>query len=285
MRRGFPNAFAALLVAIALGACTSSGDPPPPAPTADELARASYERIVSGANAVLMGDQLGYFGADDDVERAGTRCRVDVCSTAFSRFTQPSEFTVESVELELLGERRGVSLVVERGSRRYTDVHAYGGWLDHSFFATESLLLKSAEYPDQGATVVYAYSVGLSTGENPSAVDGSARWEGLMLGRDIRASPSRGQVVRGNADVTVEFGASAITADVEFTEIANTETGERQGDMAWHGMAVEGGGFAQRDAAEHTISGHFFGPDSEEVGGVFERDGIAGAFGARRSPK
>ena len=283
MRRGFPNAFAALTVAIALAACTSSGEPP--APTSDELARASYASIVSGANAILMGDQLGYFSTDDDVERAGVRCLVDVCSTAFSRFTRPNELDLESLELELLGEHRDVSVVVERGSGEYTDVHAYGGWLDHSLFATESVLLTSAEYPDRGATVVYAYSVGFSTGENPSAINGSARWEGLMLGRDFRASPSRGQVIRGNADVTVEFGASAITADVEFTEIANTETGERRDDMAWHGMAVEGGGFAQRNATDHTISGRFFGPNSEEVGGVFERDGVAGAFGGRRSPE
>ena len=214
---------------------------------------------------------------DDDVERAGVRCLVDVCSIAFSRFVRADKFTVESWSWSCSASG-GANLVVERESGQLTDVHVYGGWLDHSFFATQSVLLKSAEYPDQGATVVYAYSVGLSSGENPSAVDGSARWEGLMLGRDIRASPSRGQVVRGNADVTVEFGASAITADVEFTGIANTETGDRQGDMAWHGMAVEGGGFAQRNAADDTISGRFFGPDSEEVGGVFERDGIAGAI-------
>ena len=284
MRGGFPNALAALALALALAACTHSSDPPPPPPpTADELARADYARIVSGANAVLEGDQLGYFGTDDDVGRVGVRCLVDVCSAGFSRFLRPNNFSVETVQLELLGEHRGVNLVVERGSGQYTDVHVYGGWLDHSLFATETDLLTHDIFPDKGATVVVNYAVGFSTKENPSAAQGSARWEGLMLGRDMRASASRGQVVVGAADVTLDFAATALTADVEFTGIANIESGEAWDDMAWRGMAVEEGAFAQSDAADDTISGRFFGPGEEEVAGVFERAGIAGAFGGRRA--
>ena len=280
MRRAFPNASAVLAVAIALAACSSSSDPP--APTADEQARASYATIASGSNAFLMGDHLGYSGADDAVERVGVRCLDDTCAAAFARFFRSNEASVESAELELLGSRRGVSLVVEEISTDNVNVHAYGGWLDHSLFASESVLLTSDRFPDQGSTVALSYSFGFSTGENPGAAEGSARWEGLMIGREMRASPSRGQTIRGDADVTVEFGTSTITADVEFTDIANTETGERRDDMAWRGMAVEDGGFARRNAPDDTISGRFYGPDEEEVGGVFERDGVAGAFGGKR---
>ena len=46
-------------------------------------------------------------------------------------------------------------------------------------------------------------------------------------------------------------------------------------------MAVENGGFTWRNAPDDTISGRFCGSDDEEVGGIFERDGIAGAFGGR----
>ena len=279
MRRGFPSALAAS--AIALAACTGSPEPPPP-PTADELARASYERIASAANAFLMGDHLGWFGTGDMVERVGVRCLDDTCTAAFQRAFRSGEVSVESSELDLLGERRGASLVVEEASSDNVDVHVYGGWLDHSLFATETAFLKSDLFPDRGATVALSYSIGFSTGENPSAVDGSARWEGLMLGRDMRATPGRGQVVRGNADVTVEFGANAVTADVAFTDIANVGTAAPWNDMAWHGMAVENGGFARRNAPDDTISGRFYGPGEEEVGGIFERDGIAGAFGGRR---
>ena len=48
-------------------------------------------------------------------------------------------------------------------------------------------------------------------------------------------------------------------------------------------MTVEDGAFTHRDAPDDTISGRFFGPNEEEVGGVFERDGAAGAFGGRRA--
>ena len=136
--------------------------------------------------------------------------------------------------------------------------------------------------PAGGRRSFSSYSLGISTGENPSA-EGSARWEGLMLGRDLRASASRGQVIRGDADVTVEFGAAAITADVAFTDIVNIETGAAQNDMTWRGMVVEDGGFARRNAPGDSVSGRFYGPGEEEVGGVFERDGIAGAFGGRRT--
>ena len=171
---------------------------------------------------------------------------------------------------------------MEEISTDNVDAHVYGGWLDHSLFATESVLLKSDTFPDRGATVALSYSFGFSTGENPGAAEGSARWQGLMIGREMRASASRGQTIRGDADVTVEFGVGVVTADVEFTGIANTETGERRDDMAWRGMAVEDGGFARRTAPDDTISGRFYGPGEEEVGGVFERDGVAGAFGGRR---
>ena len=280
MRRGFPYAVAASALAIAVAACSGSSDPP--APTADEQARTSYAEIASGSNAFLMGDHLGYSGADDAVERVGVRCLDDTCAAAFTGFFQSSEASVESTGLELLGSRRGVRLVVEKASTDNVDVHVYGGWLDHSLFATESVLLKSDLFPDQGATVALSYSFGFSTGENPGAAAGSARWQGLMIGREMRASPGRGQTIRGDADVTVEFGASAVTADVEFTDIANTETGERRDDMAWRGMAVEDGSFARRNAPDDTISARFYGPDEEEVGGVFERDGVAGAFGGKR---
>ena len=284
MRRRFPSALAASAVALALAACTGSPEPPPPPPppTADELARSSYERIVSGANAYLMGDHLGWFGTDDAIMRVGVRCLDDACAPAFLEAFRSDELSVEGVELELLGERRGVRLVVEEESGDYADVHVYGGWLDHSLFATETALLTHEIFPDRGTTVAFNYSVGFSTGENPSAVDGPARWEGLMLGRDMRPTPGRAQVIRGDADVTVEFGANAVTADVAFTGIANVETGEAWSDMAWRGMAVENGGFARRNAADDTISGRFYGPGEEEVGGIFERDGIAGAFGGRR---
>ena len=52
--------------------------------------------------------------------------------------------------------------------------------------------------------------------------------------------------------------------------------------MAWRGLPVQNGGFAERRAASDYIKGEFYGPAAEEVGGVFERNQIIGAFGAKR---
>ena len=255
MRRGFADAWTALAATLVLAAC--AGSPEPPAPlTADGQARSSYERIAGASNVFLMGDHLGYFGTDDAVERVDVRCLDATCTAAFERPFRSGEASVESSELDLLGERRGVHLVVEEAATDFADVHVYGGWLDHSLFATESVLLKGEIFPDQGATVVVNYAFGFSTGANPDATGGSARWEGLMLGRDMRASPGRGQVVRGEAGVTVAFKESAVAADVEFTGIANVETGappER------HGVARHGGG-ERRLCLEERPGRHDPGP-------------------------
>ena len=270
---------AALSVTIALGACSRTLDPPTPV----EQLRETHVTIVSGANTLLRGDRLGYFTSDEELERVRVACEGDRCGIGFISVNRVSHFSVEDVELTPLRERRGVTLVHEGLSRPYYHSEAYGGWLEHSFFRTQRTLFTQDANPDQGGTVVSNYSLGFSTGHNPSAVEGSARWEGLMLGRDMRASPSRGQTIRGDADVTVDFGAGGVTAHVAFADIVNIETGEVHGDMAWRSLAVEDGGFARRNAADDTISGRFYGPAEEEVGGVFERGGIAGAFGGRRT--
>ena len=176
-----------------------------------------------------------------------------------------------------------MALVREKRSESNRGYEAYGGWLEQSLFGTELALFTDEAGPSRGASVVSNHSLGISTEENPGAAEGSARWEGLMLGRDMRASAGRGRVIRGDADVTVDFAATGMTADVLFTDIDNIENGDAQNDMAWRGMAIEEGGFARRNAPDNTVSGRFYSPNGEEVGGVFERDGIAGAFGGRRT--
>ena len=276
MRTGLT--IAVLAAAVVFGACTRTLDPPTP----EEQARETHAEIVNGANTLLMGDRLGYFATDDAVERTTATCRGDTCAAGFISLSGAGSFGLEDSELTLLRARRGVALVREERSESDRSYEAYGGWLEHSLFGTRLALFTDEAGPSRGASVISSYSLGSSTGENPSA-EGSARWEGLMLGRDMRASAGRGQVIRGDADVTVDFGSSAITADVAFTDLVNIETGEAQNDMAWRGMAVEEGGFARQTAPDDTISGRFYGPGEEEVGGVFERNGIAGAFGGRRT--
>lgn len=51
--------------------------------------------------------------------------------------------------------------------------------------------------------------------------------------------------------------------------------------MTWGGLAVTNGMFGT-GSQEDSIQDQFYGPNHEEVGGIFEHDQIIGAFGAVR---
>ena len=73
----------------------------------------------------------------------------------------------------------------------------------------------------------------------------------------------------------------------------------RIGDMVWQGLPLQGRAFGTDDilfddgagyfrvasfggAAQGSIFGRLYGPGHEEVGGLFQRDGFAGAFAGKR---
>ena len=275
-----PAALMAMLVSLA--ACGGSGNTEP-VKTQDAAARASYAKIVKAANTILFGDALNYLGTSDGVERVRTRCRGDRCSIGLVRTVKTSDFSAEDVDLEFPGKHRGVSMVKEVFRNAAVDSITYGGWLDHSFFSTQATLFIGADDPRSGATGTYNYSVGYSTGAIPRLVDGSARWEGLMLGRDTRVHPSRGGVVKGDATVTVDFGAHGVEADVAFTNIVDLDNTNPRSDMIWKNLKMTDGGFGHRAAPDDYLSGRFYGPKEQEVGGIFERNSVAGAFGGVRA--
>ena len=270
--------FAALIILPTILAACHSSDPPPE-PTRDELARTSYARIAENANVILKGDYLGWFERTDDVERTRVRCKAGVCSAGFIRFLRPGSYSVEGVELEFLGPGYGVDLVKERAETESALTDVYGGWMEHAFFAAEAVRFVHPDDPDRGATLISTYALGHSSGENPA---GSAEWRGFMIGRDTRHSETRGEPVLG--DAFMAFDLATATIDIKFTGIG-VAGGTFREAMAWRGLAVEDGAFSQRRALDDTISASFFGPDEEEVAGVFERDEIAGAFGGTREPE
>jgi hypothetical protein len=51
--------------------------------------------------------------------------------------------------------------------------------------------------------------------------------------------------------------------------------------MNWQDIPLASGSF-QSGSGRNQISGQFYGPNHEEVGGVFERNQVIGAFGAKR---
>ena len=114
--------------------------------------------------------------------------------------------------------------------------------------------------------------------------------------------------VNGDALITVSgaHGAPGLLVDVAFTNIRDERADADLDDVSWTGMELENGSFGvvpvsegawdtSRHPARDGISGRFYGPNHEEVGGLFsltmsaagsrtvgDRLDVSGAFGARR---
>lgn len=247
--------------------------PPPDPPITDEAGRALYYDILERGNTVLSSAVVGYErGADELYEfRPASVCQGPECTELFS---------LEGVELEFLGTRRGILLGHE--SVRLDDMHVwvYGGWMVDSFFAIQSNSFLGPE--NDGLTAVQGYAVGLSPGTNPDlGATMSATWNGFMRGVDIDDWPDRGDVISGDATIVVESDGTGMTADVSFTNVLSRLV-VRRPDMTWEGLTVEDGLFAYDADTGDTLTGTFYGAGHGEVGGVFERDRIVGAFGGLR---
>lgn len=129
----------------------------------------------------------------------------------------------------------------------------------------------------------------------------SATWTGRVVGAYNPACASgcyftRGDLIGGDARVTVNFGSSA-TANVRLTNLKAATRVVRGGgpqrpasysDQAWSGLAVTGGSFSH-EGGGRSISGTFRdqtsgdGKQADTVGGVFSVDGVMkGGFVAKR---
>ena len=148
------------------------------------------------------------------------------------------------------------------------EAHAFGGWLDYGAFFILATTLRDPEAPDD-AHVTVALSIG-DTGTLP--VSGSATWTGAMVGVDYGRAY---RAVTADAELRIP-DLSAPRVDVAFTERSDGGA-----DMRWAGIPLNNSSFRRGEGADR-IEGTFYGPGTREVGGIFERDQIIGAFGAKR---
>ncbi len=182
-------------------------------------------------------------------------------------------------EVHSILTRRGVpvyggSVSFALGEDSTVSATAYGGWMVHNFF-----LAAWGKYSDRiisSADFGTGLSIGNATGSHP---DADATYAGVMLGVITTEGGAQGNGVEG--DATLEFSManpSGAQMDVSFTNITNRETGDALSDMTWNPIQVQSDGTFDTGG----IHGIFYGPAHEEVGGTFNRDGVAGAFGASR---
>ena len=109
----------------------------------------------------------------------------------------------------------------------------------------------------------------------------------MMVGSDTSSLANRRNRVMGDANLSFNLSRSDI--DVAFTNIHDIDAGHRYDNITWQNVPVASGSFAmfaERTSTEiyppDFIDDRFYGPNHEEVGGIFESGNIVGAFGGKR---
>ena len=85
---------------------------------------------------------------------------------------------------------------------------------------------------------------------------------------------------RSQLDIDVAF-TNIRDIDVAFSNDNDDRARLSHENIVWENIPVTSGSFAT-GSDESSIEGRFYGPNHEEVGGIFEHNEIVGAFGAKR---
>ena len=258
----------------------------PPTFTRDS-ARVELERIAREADAQILTDIL-FDRQVDGISRLNISCSGPVCrvsvggiSDTFSLFdADTGETTDEAVQP--IGEKRGAKIAETVGRTSSAgitaDMNGYGAWLVHSQFLATRIDIVGADYGElRGVGMFAAGSVG---DESRSSPPGGAEWLGILVGVDVSNTSTQGNFVQGDAALRVD-NLLRPRVDVDFTDMVDVKTGTRHRSMAWRGLPLSGPRFLAGSDG-NMIQGTFYGSRHQEVGGVFERNRIVGAFGATR---
>ena len=271
-------------IVIALGVlmagCGGGGSSDIPIPPPEYVAIQDYERIASNANLLLSTDRINWVPGETEPVRVSVECRGLFCSVGYTAFLRANKvFRLLPEETIVLPDTNGINTGVEHVSNRFNDLHSYGGWMEYSFFASTVVLYKADVDPDQGVIQTYGTIAGNATNTNPEV---EATWTGFATARDHNITSDLESVVTGDASISVTIG-TRVLANVHLTGMANTTTGQAYTDMIFENMPVEDGQFSRYHADNNRLSGAFYGPDHEEVGGVFDHpQGLQGAYGGAR---
>lgn len=238
--------------------------------------------MTEGVNVLHVSDLVMVNVPETEgVERIAIECDTEECTIGYEGDTET--FTLEewipmtedepSDDLDEFSRAGGVVIYREIAMEPLEGDGYFGGtalgvWMEHNSFGVVSANIEGGEL--DGFKLVAAASQGVS---GALAVTGSATWTGAMAGIDY-GSPRNPSLV-APAELNI-LDLSAARVDIAFTE--RTDDGA---DMRWAGIPVSGNSFRHGSGADR-IEGSFYGPQAVEVGGIFERDQIIGAFGAKR---
>ena len=256
-----------------------TGSAAPAETVADQAARSAA--ILARTDAIFVStlyaelDGEGFHLASDC---SGTRCTL----------TDPSSGTSVTVTLDDLLDvedtadaqravltRNGITLVETRGGNGGPDYRVYGAWTVHGSFSIET----GAEATGEAGTLKARSSSagGDLSGSRPSA---SATWRGVMVGTPARGA-RRDNVLQGDATLIYDLGRQ--TLDADFTNIADLDRNAAHTvrTVSFDSVPVAANGTYEAGGVGNYIGGGFAGPGHRETVGIFEQQGIVGAFGAK----
>ncbi|MDE0409102.1 MAG: hypothetical protein OXN81_14725 [Alphaproteobacteria bacterium] len=166
-----------------------------------------------------------------------------------------------------------------------------GDWSDTSLHVQGALDIEDGEI-SFGAALRNGLSQPWASGPSPHAnledntgLSGNVSWSGRLVGLTPDA-----EAVAGAADLSVDLETLAGTADFTGLEqwaadaapgAAGTGATWYDGDLSY-GIEVRGNTFVQTGGDDGTVTGAFFGPAHEGMGGVLERDDLSAGFGGKR---
>ena len=266
---------AILVVAVMLAACKSGGSGNV---QSDETGLDENVEV----NTMLISDMIvTYQGARD---RLQSQCNGPQCTFSYQGISETVDIDdilqsepATGVDLDVTDSLHGIRTFTSSGSQsiegQNVEVYGYGGWLNESGFAIATMRFSGGQL--DGVRLFYTGSVGYSPGTNPNELDGGGTWNGAMLGVDT----SSRERVEGAATIDID-NFSNPDVDVEFTEV-ETASGQSRSDITWVDIPLHDGNFGTGSDG-NSIEGRFYGSTHQEVGGVFERDYLLGAFGAHR---
>lgn len=246
----------------------------------------NVDRLIRAADSLLLSDLLVFVNVGSPSRGksfcSGAECTSSFLATGLSLTFSDLDFRGSGIEYQAVSSHRGVSLAQGRGKGRIAgtsfDYFGYGGWLEHSFFISETDEINGGIL--QGTAFGHSYSVGDATGTNPIAEGGSGTWTGVVVGADVSATVARGHKIQGDAEITIADFADPMVS-ISFTNISDLDDHSQRADITWSALPVTDGGF-KTGSEGNVIEGKFYGPTHEEAGGVFEHSQILGAFGATR---
>ena len=301
-----PYAIAAVL-ALALSACGGGNGAPGPEVGGGE-----------GAEAYDKSHVIGIFDASPTLSHLATYSLDDQGSTLVELVESPDILDLrgevpDDYELIQGGRFLGVPIGKTSSSASNSDgdaqITTLGGWLEYNYFEARMSGSFGSSLGD-AADSALTYSIGAATGTNPTR--GSATWKGASVGLDVR--PNAAWSIVGEAVLTVDFSPyehlpDTASVDIEINDLRRVAgTQVSYADLEFRGVPVFDGEFYDGPITalpipdemgnpntelfhRDHVSGAFYGPNHEEVGGVYvvsptedyREQVIVGAFGAKRT--